>query len=204
MPVLMPTPLTGRVVWLGHVRDRAAGLTSEEVAQVSAGFDGFDGEAHGGRTRPACSRVKRQYPRGAEIRNSRQISIVSAEELDEIAAAMGLATLDPRWLGASMVVAGLPRFTHVPPSSRLIFDGGTGLVVDMENAPCKLPAAVIEDHHPGLGRSFARHARGRRGVVAWVERPGPIARGDRFRLHVPPQRLYAPALERQTADPPSG
>jgi hypothetical protein len=107
---------------------------------------------------------------------------------------MELAQLDPSWLGASMVIDGIPAFTQVPPSSRLIFGNGTGLVVDMENAPCKYPAELIERLHPGQGLSFPRHARGRRGVVAWVERPGSIALGDTAVLHCPPQRLYAPAL----------
>lgn len=194
MPILTPTALAGRVVWLGRVPDRAAGLASEPVARVEAGFDGIAGEAHGGLTRPSCSRVKLQYPRGTEIRNTRQIAIVSAEELAEIAVAMGLDALEPAWLGASMVVEGLPAFTRIPPSSRLIFDGGTGLVVDMENAPCRLPAAEIERHHPGKGRNFAKHAAGRRGVTAWVERPGAIGLGERLMLHIPPQRLYEPGL----------
>ena len=194
MPILTPTALSGRVVWLGRVRDRTAGLLSEPAVRVEAGFDGIAGEAHGGLTRPSCSRVKLQYPRGTEIRNTRQIAIVSAEELAEIAGAMGLDRLEPAWLGASMVVEGLPAFTCIPPSSRLIFEGGTGLVVDMENAPCRLPAAEIERHCPGKGSGFAKHAAGRRGVTAWVERPGAIALGERLTLHIPPQRLYEPAL----------
>jgi hypothetical protein len=194
MPVLTPTAITGRVVWLGLVRDRKAGLAADAVDRVDVTFDGFAGESHAGATRAACSRVRLQYPRGTVIRNTRQIAIVSAEELAGIAAAMGLAALDPGWLGASMVVAGIPAFTRVPPSSRLIFGNGTGLAVDMENAPCKYPAELIERLHPGHGRAFPRHAAGRRGVVAWVERPGSIALGDTAVLHCPPQRLYEPAL----------
>lgn len=192
MPILTPTAIAGSVVWLGLVRDRGAGLASESVEQVEAAFAGFAGEAHGGLTRPACSRVKLQYPRGTEIRNARQVSIVSAEDLADIAAAMGLEAVAPEWLGASMVVAGVPAFTTIPPSSRLIFAGGVGLAVDMENAPCRFPAEHIEALHPGKGLSFPRHAAGRRGVTAWVERPGRIALGETFTLHVPPQRLYAP------------
>ena len=201
MPILTPTDITGRIVWLGVVRDRSAGLTSAAVQRVTAGFEGFEGEAHGGLTRPACVRMKLQYPRGAEIRNSRQITIVSAEELAAIAAAMGLERIAPEWLGASMMVEGIPAFTTVPPSARLISQAGTGLVVDMENAPCRYPAEEIERHHPGQGLSFPRHARNRRGVTAWIEHPGPLALGDRLRLHIPPQRLYAPATRTGTATP---
>ena len=192
MSILRPTGIYVRVVWLGVVNDRAKGLASAAREEVEATFEGFAGEAHGGLTRAACSRLKLQYPVGTEVRNSRQISIVSAEELAEIAAALDLDTLDPRWLGASMVVEGAPQFTRIPPSSRLVFEGGAGLVVDMENAPCRLPAEEIEAAHPGHGRRFPAHARGKRGVMAWVERPGRIALGESARLHVPPLAPYEP------------
>lgn len=190
MPLLRPTDVWLRVVWLGIVRDRGRGLASEPIEEVEAGFDGFPGEAHGGLTRPACTRTKLQYPVGAEIRNVRQITIVSAEELAEIAAALGLKALRPEWLGASMVVEGAPAFTRIPPSSRLVFESGAGLVIDMENAPCRHPAEAIEAAHPGHGSEFPVHARGKRGVTAWVERPGPIAIGSNARLHAPSPSLY--------------
>jgi MOSC domain-containing protein YiiM len=192
VPILTPTKITGRVLWLGRVADRASGLDSAAVERVEASFAGFAGEAHGGLTRKACSRTKLQYPPGTEIRNVRQVTIVSAEDLAAIAAAMGVDRIAPEWLGASMVVEGVPEFTTVPPSSRLVFAGGASLAVDMENAPCRFPAERIEAAHPGKGMSFAKHAAGRRGVTGWVERPGVIALGEAFTLHVPPQRLYAP------------
>jgi len=192
MSVLRPTGIMMRITWLGVVRDRAEGLASEAVESVEVTFEGFAGEAHAGLTRRSCARTKHQYPRGALIRNVRQISIVSAEELAEIAAGLDLDALDPRWLGASMVVEGAPEFTRVPPSSRLVFEGGVGLVVDMENAPCRLPAEAIEAARPGHGNRFPAIARGKRGVTAWVERPGRIALGEVARLHVPPALPYAP------------
>lgn len=135
-----------------------------------------------------------QYPKGTEIRNTRQVSILSSEELAAVAAEMGIPELRPEWLGASLVLEGIPEFTMVPPSSRLIFSSGAALAVDMENGPCRFPAEVIEGQHPGKGMRFVKAAEGRRGVTAWVERPGRIALGDAVRLHIPPQRLYAPAI----------
>ena len=137
-----------------------------------AGFAGAEGEVHGGLTRPACSRVSAQYARDTEIRNVRQFSVLSAEELALIAAQMGLAALDPGLLGASLVIAGIPDFSHLPPSSRLQADSGATLVVDMANRPCTVPAKGIEAAHPGHGARFKPAAVGRRGVTAWVEREG--------------------------------
>lgn len=190
MPALKPTAFTGRIVWLGRVPDRSRQLEAEPVTRLFATFAGPEGEDHGGVTRLSCSRVTGQYPRGTVIRNTRQFSVVSSEDLAAIAAKMGLAALDPALVGATMVVEGIPDFSRLPPSSRLQADGGATLVVDMENRPCVLPAKPIEARHPGFGAAFKPAAQGRRGVTAWVEREGVFALGEAIRLHVPDQPVW--------------
>lgn len=193
--MLTPTDLGGRVDWLGRVPDRAASLRSEPVERARLGFDGIAGDGHAGLTRPSCSRVTAQYVRGTPIRNARQLSVLSREEIATIAAAMDLDAIDPSWLGANLVLDGLPELTRLPPSSRLIFEGGAAIVVDMENGPCQFPAREIEREHPGKGAGFIAAARGRRGVTAWVEREGDISIGETARLHVPPLAPYRPLAE---------
>lgn len=195
MPILNPTDIWGTAAYLGVNRDRKATLETEPLDLVRATLEGFDGDSHGGLTRPSCSRVMLQYKKGTEIKNARQLTILSTEELAEIAAAMGLSgALKPEWVGANLVLTGVPQLTMLPPGARLIFESGASLAVDMENGPCKFPAEIIERHHPGIGKHFPKHALGKRGVTAWVEHGGAIALGDRCRLHIPPQRLYAPAM----------
>lgn len=190
MAALERSPLAPRILWLGRVTDRDAGLPSAPQEALALSFGGPDGESHGGLTRPSCSRVLALHPRGTEIANTRQLSILSAEELAAIGAAMGLERLDPALVGASMVVEGIPDFTHIPPSSRLQGPDGATLVVDLENLPCTLPARPIETAHPGFGARFKQAARGRRGVTAWVERPGTLRIGDSLRLFLPTQRPW--------------
>lgn len=191
MSALKPTRFTGTIAWLGVVADRDAALPSAPVQTITATFAGPMGEAHGGLTRPSCSRVKGQYPANTTIRNVRQFSILSAEDLAAIAADMGLATLDPALVGATLVIDGIPDFTHLPPSSRLQAAGGCTLVVDMENRPCTLPARPIEDRHPSFGKRFKSAAQGRRGVTAWVEREGTLTLGETITLHIPDQPAWA-------------
>lgn len=192
MPALVKTEHVGRITWLGRVPHRdASEIVGEPLDEMTLGFDGFTGEFHAGLTRPSCSRVTTQYPRGTEIRNVRQISVVSAEELAMIAEKLGLEEVDPAWLGASVVVSGLPDFTHVPPSSRLQGPDGVTLTVDMLNQPCNLVSKTIEEARPGHGKAFKAAAAGLRGVTAWVERPGTLHVGDSLQLHVPGQRAWA-------------
>ncbi|MGR3469090.1 MAG: MOSC domain-containing protein [Shimia sp.] len=191
MSTMKRTAFAAEVVWLGVVQDRDNTLASTELTSMELGFGGLEGEAHGGVTRPSCSRVSDIHPeRGTEIRNSRQLSIVSAEELDDVAAAMGLSQLDPALIGASLVVRGLPDFSHVPPASRLRGQSGATLVVDMQNRPCHWPGKVIETVEPGKGRHFKAAAQGKRGVVASVERPGSLRIGDALTLFIPDQRAW--------------
>ncbi|AHM04239.1 MOSC domain protein [Roseibacterium elongatum DSM 19469] len=166
-------------------------LETSATGQLQFAFGGPTEESHAGLTRPSCSRVTAQHPRGTEIANVRQVSILSAEELSAIAHDMGLDRLEPEWFGASMVIAGIPDFTLIQPSSRLQDEAtGTCLVIDMENRPCHLVSAVIERQHPGMGKRFRPAARNRRGVTAWVERPGAITLGASLRLHVPDQPAW--------------
>lgn len=192
MPALVPTGFHGKITWLGRVTDRDAQLASEPVASLAFGFAGPAGEAHGGLTRPSCSRVSAQYSAGTQIRNTRQCSVLSAEDLALVAEKMGIDALDPALVGATMVISGIPDFSFLPPSARLQGDGGATLVVDMQNRPCNLPAPGIEARHPGKGRLFKAAANGLRGLTAWVEREGILRVGERVRLHIPDQRPWAP------------
>lgn len=195
MPALSPTVFAATVTWLGVVEseDRKALIATPRTA-VDLTFAGLAGSVHGGRNRASCSRVTALHPKGTEIGNERQVSIVAEEELALIADAMGLAALDPARLGASVVIRGLPDLSLLPPSSRLQAPSGATLVVDMQNRPCQLPARSIDSVEPGKGRLFKRAADGRRGVTAWVQREGPLSVGDSLRLFIPDQPVW-PHLE---------
>ncbi|MCX7561132.1 MOSC domain-containing protein [Sulfitobacter sp. F26204] len=192
MPELVTTDHTARIVWLGKVPENRSNIRSEPVREAFASYEGFAGDYHAGLTRASCVRVQTQHPKGTEIRNVRQFSVLSSEEIAEIAADMGVAALDPAQFGASIVIEGIADFTHVPPSSRLQAENGTTIVVDMLNGPCNFPAREIEKDEPGHGKAFLAAARGRRGVCAWVERQGELKVGDKLFLHIPAQRAWAP------------
>ena len=195
MPALAPTDIAGRITWLGTVPDRDVALASRAKDRMTLTFAGPPNEAHGGVTRPSCSRVLAIYDRDTDIKNVRQLSVVSTEELASIADAMGLDRVDPSWLGATMVLSGVPDLSHLPPSARLQFRGrgGPTVTVDMQNRPCNLPAKVIDAERPGYGRSFKAAADKRRGVTAWVEREGEVSVGDAVRVFVPDQRAWRSA-----------
>ncbi|MEL6747784.1 MAG: MOSC domain-containing protein [Pseudomonadota bacterium] len=165
-------------------------IVSERVERAALTFEGIAGDHHASLTRPACVRTKSIYKRKTPIRNVRQVSIVSVEELAAIAERLEIPQVEPEWLGANVVISGIPALTMLPPSTRLSVADGASLVVDLENEPCRYPADVIEARFPGRGKRFVRAARHLRGLTGWVEREGELCVGARVLAHIPPQRVY--------------
>jgi MOSC domain-containing protein YiiM len=190
MAILDRLDLKGRVEALLRSPVRESGLEKHRADRLTMTFDGVEGDCHGGRTRASDSRMVKQYAKGTEVANTRQVSILSTEELAEVASALGIPALPPEWVGANIVTSGIPDLTLLPPSTRLMFSSGATIIVDLENAPCRYVGDVIEKHHPGVGGRFVAAAKHKRGLVGWVERPGAIAVGDEIVLHVPPRRVW--------------
>jgi hypothetical protein len=170
-----------------------ASIESVEVPRLELDHDGVRGDRHHGATRPSGSREARFYPRGTPIRNRRQLSLVSVEELAVVAERLGLAEILPEWLGANLLVAGHPALSTLDAGTRILLPGGVGLVCEGVNQPCRLPAEVIDARLPGsgAGRGFVRAAYGRRGIVASVERPGPVEPGAAGVVVPPEWHAYA-------------
>lgn len=169
-------------------------FVTEAVEALDLGFDGIPGDFHAGVTRRSGGREP-WYPRGTEMRNERQLSIVAADELAEIAAAMGIAGIEPEWIGANLVLGGVPRLSMLPSGTLLFFSGGVTIKVDAQNGPCRLAGrsvarkAGMEDVEAGA-LLFPKHGRRLRGLVAWVEKPGRIARGEQVSVRIPEQWIY--------------
>lgn len=160
-------------------------VKSTFISSVTATLEGFLGDRHHGYYKRAGVREK-LYPKGTIIRNNRQISIVSVEELEEIAASMDIGELKAEWLGANVLLSGIPNLTQIPSLSRLIFENGVVICVYKENLPCVFPGNVIHEYYPQVRpESFPKHSIHLRGLVGWIERPGIIKVGEKVELKLP-------------------
>ena len=113
-------------------------FVTREVPGINVEIGGIPDDRHYGILRPADSR-QNIYPRGTMIANRRQISIVSREECQRIAAIMGVPEIRPEWLGANIMVSGTDKLTELSAGARLLFPGGTGLICECEigRASCR-------------------------------------------------------------------
>ena len=191
--LLTKLPLQGTVDVLLANPDRDTGLEKQSVLEVRLLFSGIEGDCHGGLTRKSDSRMLKQFKRGTPVRNSRPVSILSAGELEEVAARMEIPAVRPEWVGANLATRCIPDLTLLPPSSRLQFPSGAMIVVDIENHPCRYPADIIQRHNPEQKMGFVKAAMHKRGVVGWVEAEGVIRTGDSITVWIPPQRIYSHA-----------
>jgi hypothetical protein len=167
-------------------------FVSRPVEALELDFAGIVGDAHAGPTRRSSSREP-WYPRGTEIRNDRQLTIVSSIELAEVAVLMELPVIEPGWIGANLVFGDIPDLTRLPAGTKLLFAGGVTLNVEAENGPCRIAGRSIGSHfsdRDGLDLLFPKLAKHKRGVVASVEKPGSIRKGEAVKVMVPPQRFY--------------
>ena len=184
MPALIPTTHVARAVWIGIVPDRDASLRAAAGEALALGWGGPEGEAHGGVTRPSCSRVAALHPRGTEIANVRQPSIVSREELDEIAREMGLHVARPRAAGRDAGDRGdpgpVPRAAVQPAAGAGRRDAGS------RHGEPPLPSGGTRNRQRGArrGRSVQGRGAGAPGRHGLGGAPG----ADRARRHAAPTR----------------
>lgn len=177
---------TVTVTGLG-IADAPNSFVTRAVPRLQLTFGGIEGDRHFGMTMKAGVR-QQHHPRGAELRNSRQLSIVSDEELAQVAAALAIPRLIFQWLGGNLCLQGLASLTAVAPSTRLLFPSGACLVVDCENLPCRGPGRIVQSQFAeplDLAVRFVKAAHHRRGLVAWVERPGLIEEGNAVEVIAP-------------------
>lgn len=172
----------------------AGDFQTEAVEALSLGFDGIAGDVHAGPTRRSGGREP-WYPRGTEMRNERQLSLVAPDELMIVAGRMGIAEVKPEWIGANLLIDGVPRLSMLPAGSLMFFKGGVTLKVDAQNGPCRIAGRAIAENAGMADRDagallFPKVAKRLRGLVAWVERPGTIRRGEDVSIRIPEQWIY--------------
>lgn len=176
----------------GLFRTPGRDFATEAVATLELGFEGIAGDRHGGATRRTGGREP-WYPRGTTIRNERQLSILCRDELAFVAEALGVPVVEPEWIGGNLVLAGVPRLSRLPPRTLLMFANGVSLRVDGDNAPCRASGRAVARRYPesdNLEFGFVRAARGLRGLVAFVEKPGTLGVGEHVELRLPEQWIY--------------
>ncbi|MCB1492355.1 MAG: molybdenum cofactor sulfurase [Rhodobiaceae bacterium] len=177
----------------GLYRTMGEGFETSPAETLDLTYEGIPGDRHAGITRPSGSREP-WYPRGTEMRNERQITILSPQDLAETAAGMEIDRIDPEWIGGNILLDGVDRLSFLPAGTLLFFENGVTLAVQAMNGPCRFSGAAIAKRYPGrdgLDLLFPKVAKRTRGLLAWVEKPGTLTLGEVVRVAIPEQWIYA-------------
>ncbi len=163
---------------------RNNGVRKEECASLEVHVDGIAGDRHSGAQKKADGRDK-GIVRGTMIRNWRQWSAISIEELDLIRKNLALENLDGALLGPNLIVSGIENFTLLPRGALLKFSDAE-LFVEAENDPCTQAGKAIATVHSGITpQTFVKAAWHIRGVVGIVSKSGFIRKGDKIEVILP-------------------
>ena len=190
-PTIIPAQrLQGRV--LATLAADALQADFQTIAQpwLTLAFEGIPADRHFGWLRAADARTP-HYRRGEPIRNVRQLSIVSVEELAEIAAHLDLPGVKPEWLGANLVLEGIPALSFLPRGTRIAFPSGAALAAEGYNPPCTGPGKAVHQAAGPSPQAFVKAASRRRGIVASVEKAGLVRAGDAVKVFVPEQWIFS-------------
>lgn len=128
---------------------------------ISVGQYGVEGDYHAGPTRTNSD--------GVSEPNHRQVTVVAAEAIAAVAAALEV-DIPHGGVGENILVRGLGELGDVQPGQRIVFGSGVELEVTEQNNPC----ANLSVYHPRTPRELY----GRRGLLAIVVTPGTLRPGD--------------------------
>ncbi len=132
-------------------------------------------------------------PTNVEIRNTRQLSLLSIDDLASLAADLEVPSIQPQWLNANILVSGIAHFSSLPRGTRLRLADGASLIVEDRTAPCRGSGGAVKKFYPERERfefEFVAAAAALRGLLCTVELGGTIGIGQRIEVLVPHQWIY--------------
>jgi hypothetical protein len=191
MQLIPPQTIAARIEGLFQTSNPQSFETAA-TDSLTLGFEGIAGDRHGGLTRRSGGREP-WYPRGTEMRNERQLSLLAPDDLAAIARGMDVPEIRPEWIGGNLLISGIRDFTLLPPRTCLFFAGGATIRIDGLNVPCRFSGRSVAAHYSeqkGLDIAFVRAGKHSRGLVGWVEKPGVIKVGETLQARVPEQWVY--------------
>lgn len=180
---------------LGTGKVTALALNGKPASLVQFDIAGPHSDRHTGLVRKlsghdgdyiATSALQKEH----EVFNWRSWTALSVEETQAVERELG-ARLPPGILLENIRISGIPRFSQLPPTSRLVFPKREGrqaiLAVWEENGPCKGVGQRVADLYgrQELCSQYIRIARHRRGVMGLVLSEGTVMIDDEVLVYAP-------------------
>lgn len=172
-------------------------LRTVPVTELTVNLNGIVENKYSGQGRLSDVRDRelledKDFPKKVLVRNWRQWTAVSEEELAKIATNLSVEKVGAELLGANIKFSGIPNLTSLPRGTFLRFPNEAILLVEEENKPCSGPGKEIKKEYehvrPG---DFYKHAMGLRGLVGVVQREGIIRIDDVVDVKIYVPKFYS-------------
>ncbi len=171
-------------------------LNGSAVETIHFDHEGPRGDSHYGFTR-TLSGHDSQYlktsnlAKGDSVFNWRSWTGLSLEEIRKVEEGLG-CNIPSGCLLENLIFEGIPIFSHLPNTSRLVFPKREGsqaiLAIWGQNEPCSKVGKRLQDLHPdrpNLATNFVTAAQQRRGVMGFVISAGIVHLGDQVDVYLP-------------------
>lgn len=177
-------------------------INGARTNEICFDLRGPDGDIHQGFTRKLSGHDgdyirSSDLNKGHSVFNWRTWTATSIEEMRAVSQALG-HDIPAGCLLENIVFEGIPNFSDLPPTSRLVFPSFFSpidnndlrqavLAVWEQNGPCRTVGERLEEHHEveGLKTNFIREAQGKRGLMGFVLSAGSVAVGDEVLVYPP-------------------
>ncbi|MBP9758715.1 MOSC domain-containing protein [Candidatus Dojkabacteria bacterium] len=172
-------------------------LQTVPVTELTVNLNGIVENKYAGQGRSSDVRDRelledKDFPKKILVRNWRQWTAVSEEELAKIATNLSVEKVGAELLGANIKLSGIPNFTSLPRGTFLRFPNEAILLVEEENKPCTGPGKEIQKVYGNVRPGdFYKHAMGLRGLVGVVQREGIIRIDDVVDVKVYVPKFYS-------------
>ena len=177
-------------------------LDGEPISTQKLRFfpEGPLGDYHSGLHTLSTVREKKLTPKGSYVLNTRQITLTSQGESEEVAGALGISEITPADLMSNLHLEGLPFLSMLPIGSYVQFhdgrknEGRPTLFITGINDPCLIPRQRIDERlgETGIAKGYEKESYGKRGLLAMVWKPGYVKLGDTARIITP--RMVEPGV----------
>ena len=150
-------------------------------------LQGIKGDRHQGYETVSGNRFTTLYPKGTKVRNNRQWSAISSNEVIEISRNLGIQNrLTPELLGVNILLEGVDNISQLPSMRYLVLSPydkfeprrpeDVTLVIYGQALPCTIAGkALVEPFRDdSLEKEFPKCALGLRATTGWVEKGGII------------------------------
>lgn len=165
-------------------------FVTKPVEKLEFTTEGIFGDRHFGYEVSSGGRFQTLYQRGSIVRNNRQWSAISTNELEEIGKNLGIEEkLTAELLGINLLIEGIDKLSLLKPMTYIALSQCANfkpkrnedavLVVYAEAIPCKIAGkALVEPFgDTSLEGRFMRAANFKRGTTGWVEKGGIVMPG---------------------------